>query len=578
MKHPTRPLSIVISLLMLAALLAGCSTGPAATTAPAAGTGTATVAPTEAAPSAEPTKAPPIAFTAYTTANITNTPEWGKDPVSAKILEATGITLTIEYALDDSDTKLGLLLTSGDFPDLLLSVNNNTVAQYSEANALVALDDYIDQYGANIKHIFGDKIGAMRSENDGKIYGFNREYGALSADSLVNMQVQIALLKEFNYPKINYLSELTSLMEQYIAKYPKYNGQDTVGLLSPASGWVFNICFNNAALRSAGYQDDGNYYIDPATMQASLGITTESSKKYLAWVNDLYRKGLFDLESFNLDMTTANEKLSSGRVLAISAPTWFTGEGETALRNANLADRGYAKLPLFIDEAAKNNSRLHYYDPYGSWKSVITTNCKDPVRAFQFFDTMWSEEMQVLCNWGIEGVNYMVDAQGKRVMNEKDLKDVTSSEFYRQNTGVNLYNYWSCGSFVKDSTGQYINPFQIPENLRAGYTDAEKEALAAYSSDAVVWRDLSPAAAVSDWGYAWKLTLPTDSEGAIAEKKVQDEIRAAAVYNLVTAKSAEEFETQWTAFVKACQDAGIGKREAEITDALKTRMELWYKK
>lgn len=568
----TRSICLLMALLLLMFLIAGCGSQ----TTSSAGSTTTTATTTPSATDETDNTPDPITFTAYTTHNLTNVPAWGDDPVSAIILEKTGVTLEIEYTIDNSAEKLGLMLSAGDYPDLLLSINNDTVAQYAESNALVVLDDFIEQYGENVKEVFGEKLGAMRSENDGNIYGFNREYGQIGADSLVNMQVQIALLEEFGYPQINYLSELTDLIEQYIAMYPQIEGQDTIGLMSPASGWVFNICFNNAALRASGYQDDGNYFIDPETLEASLGITTDSAKKYLQWVNDLYRKGLFDLESFNLDMATANEKLASGRILAISAPTWFTGQGETALRNAGMEDRGYAKIPLFIDQEAKAKSRLHFFDPYGSWKSVITTNCADPERAFRFFDTMWSEEMQILCNWGVEGTNYTLDADGKRVMNTIDLTEYTSNEFYRQNTGVMLYNYWTCGAYVADSTGQYINPFQIPENVRAGYTDKELEALAAYDSNAVIWRDLSPDPIASAWGYAWKLTLPTDSDGAIAEVKVEQEIRAAAVYELVTAASEEAFESAWAAFVKACDDAGIAAREAEITEAIKTRMELWY--
>ena len=69
---------------------------------------------------------------------MTNTPVWGEDPVSAVILEKTGVTLDIEYTVEDFNTKAGLILSAGDYPDLLLSVNNDTVAQYADAGALVA--------------------------------------------------------------------------------------------------------------------------------------------------------------------------------------------------------------------------------------------------------------------------------------------------------------------------------------------------------------------------------------------------------------------------------------------------------
>jgi hypothetical protein len=72
------------------------------------------------------------------------------------------------------------------------------------------------------------------------------------------------------------------------------------------------------------------------------------------------------------------------------------------------------------------------------------------------------------------------------------------------------------------------------------------------------------------------MILPGDSDGALAETRVNDEIRAQSVYNMVTATSDEAFEQVWEDFVQKCIDAGIEKREAEVTEALKTRMQLWY--
>jgi putative aldouronate transport system substrate-binding protein len=182
----------------------------------------------------------------------------------------------------------------------------------------------------------------------------------------------------------------------------------------------------------------------------------------------------------------------------------------------------------------------------------------------------------VLVNWGVKDVNYTVDGSGKRTMKPSEITAQKSDSNYRQKTGVGLYSYWTSGAGVKDSNGQYFNPFLAPEIEASGYTAIEKETIAAYNPSALTWANLYPAPQTSEWGFAWKLTLPSDSEGAVAETKINDEIRGKAFYNMITAASDDAFNSQWDSFAAACDKAGIAKREAEITSALKTRMELWY--
>lgn len=578
MKKSKRILILAMATLFLAVSLAGCGAEATTDATPAPSASSESAVPETSGAATEPAapeKPEPITFTAFTGNEPAFVPIWGEDPVSAKITELTGVTLDIEYSVGNAAEKLGIMLASADYPDMLLSMNNATVAQYADAGALFTFDEYLAAGGGtSIKTVFGDMIGANKSEVDGKTYGFARQFNATPIDPPVNMQVQAAMLKALNYPKISTLDELTEVMKQYKAMAPD---EDLVGLLSAGSGWVFNINYNNAALRTAGFQDDGNFYIDPATKEATLGILTPEAKTYFSWLNRLNREGLFDLDGFSLDQNAANEKLATGRVMAVSSPNWFIGAAQASLLEEGKEDRRFVPLPLFVDKAAEENSRTHYYDPNGSWKSLITTNCADPERAMAFFDTMWSEDMQILCNWGVEGINYDVK-DGARVIRPADRLAYAADPTYAISTGVGLYNYWSVGDLVKDSSGQFILPFTTPETLTANYTQTDREVLAAYKPDASSYLDLFPTPQKSEWGFAWKLTLPSDSEGAIAESKVNNEIRESAIFQMVTAKDDAAFEQAYQTFVADCEKAGIEKREQEITAALKTRMELWYGK
>lgn len=578
-KSTWRTVCLLVALLMLAACLQGCGTGN--TAAPAASTvsSTATTAPTQTESPTQPadTVKPvePITFTAYS-ADSSVKVKWGEDPISQEITKETGVSMDIEYdAGGDASQKIGIMMASDSLPDIILSIQNSDVAKLIDGGQLVALDDYITKEGVNVKKVFGDKIDRMKYEKDGKIYGFNREWDSQPLNSPVQINVQIAVLKEAGYPKITTLDDLYNLIKDYKAKHPQINGQDTIGVESWGDSYGWSTTINNAALRTAGSQDNGDYIVDPNTYQAKLGITTDAAKTYFKWLNKLYNDGLYDPESLIQKRDMFAAKVSSGRVLVTTDAYWDLGSCEAALRQAGMPERCYAKIPLYSSEDAAANSHINDYDPSGSWKTVIAKSCKDPERAFIFFDTMWSTDMQVLCNWGIKDVNYTVDASGNRVMKDEFVQMYANDKDFRSKTGLTLYPYWSVGYGVKDSTGNYIVPWNTPEMISAQYTDQDKECLHAYKPDAVTWTDLCPTPEASPYGFEWTLTLPSDTEGAIAEQKIDNEIRIKAVPQIVMSKTDADFEANWNSFLKQCSDAGIAKREEEIDNAIKARMQLW---
>lgn len=519
----------------------------------------------------------PIVFTALSTYTIGGT-EWGQDPVSQEITNRTGVELEIEYTTGDFNEKLGALLAAGDYPEIILSVDNYQLADLIDAGALLSFNEYFDNGGGeNIQAVFGDKLGAMSYAADGNYYGFNKEFGKIPEYRDCYVQVMYPVLEEFGYPEIKDLWELGDMLEAYIEKYETYEGLPLIGIMSPAGGDSLRHGINNAALRTAGFQDDGEFYIDPITYEATYGVTHEATKEYLWWLNQMYHRGIFTRDSFNLDHNMVEQEVLKGNVLCLTSPVWAVDDTERTIRSVNgTPERVYAKIPIYISEDAKENSMVANYDSLGTWKSVITTNCHDPETAFEFFNTMWSEEMQVLCNWGIEGQQYTVDENGIRTLLPEVSSSYQNDVNFRTDTGVTLYNYWSVGTLSKDSTGQYVNPFVTPETIALSYTEEDKEVIEAYDENAKTWADLWPEPELSEWGFAWKLILPR-GDGKKAQTKVKEEIAPMYTLMLVEAETKDEFDEIWDEFIEKCNDAGIQQREDEVTAAILQRLDEWYK-
>ncbi len=506
----------------------------------------------------------PVTFTALLSDSNARI-NWDKSEICNEITKRTGIKLDLEILKGDLSSKVSTMIASGSYPDILLSIDNDSVSLLAEANALFPLDQLIESKGTNIRKVFGDDINFMKNVTDNKIYGLNREYKGISARSEAMFFVQYDMLIKAGAPKIKTLDDLYNLMKNYKLKNLLFKGLDTLGLSFWGDSWGMNVTVNNAALRAGGYQNDGNYVVDN-NLNVKYGLTLPSTKIYLKWLNKLYLAGLLDSDAIVQGREKFVEKVSSGRVLVATTENWDMGDSEAALRKSGLNDRCYAQIPVYI--STETDSEISNYNPFGSWKSVITRDCKDPVRAFEFFDEMWSQEMQILCNWGIDKVHYDIK-DGKRVMKKSILDASISDPNWKSNTGISIFNMWSYGENYKGTDGQYIVPFGTTDELYDAQDVITQNVMKMYGITS--WKQLCPTPKPSKWGFVWNLSLPQNTEGAFAESKVNNDIRRKYLPQIILANNDNAFNENWNQFVESSKRAGINVRENEISQILKKR-------
>jgi len=546
-------------------------------------------------------------ITALSSYKIADT-QWGDDPVSRAITEKTGIALDIEYTVGDVDEKLGGMIAAGDYPDMILSIDNYQLASLVRGNALVDLTQMIDEKGDNIKSTFGNSLNAMKFTDD-KIYGVNKEFGTIPTYRDWYIQIQYPVLEALNFPTIETIADLKDALSEFMAM-PENKDKGYIPFLAPAGGDSIRHGISNAAMRVAGFQDDGEFYVDPTDLdniKVEYALTTDEAKEYLKWMNSMYLDGLLDPESFSLDHEGVTEKVANGKVLCVVEPEWALRETEAALKSVdkNMSDKCYAKLPIYLNESVKETSKVCNYDSMGTWKSVITKNCKNVEKAFEFLDYMWSEEAQVMCWWGLEGEHY-TKVDGKRELNPEILTQYNTDGDFRTKTGISLYTYFSVGPMVKDSGGEYINPFSTPATIASAYTAKDKEILgvyynkkrdaeiaaggtemAEYDADNVIWSDLWPEAKLSPWGFSWKMSLPRLS-GAVVQPskaltKIKEEINIVKFQDMVLG-SAESFDQKFAAYKSLCYSddliygltGGIRPLEAQYEVAITDLLKEWY--
>lgn len=561
-----RILSFLLVIMLTAALISGCGSGSSSDSTAVTSSATSSAMPTE-----------PIEFSVYMGSGSTD--NWDT-PVAKKITELTGVSLKIENSVGDSKQRISLMAASGELPDLIFA--GTSINLLLDVNGIEILDDLIEKYGPNIKKVYGDQINRLKwSKEKPNIYCLgDAAVGDVQSDPVSGFELQHALVKEENYPKIKTLADYEKAIKTYYAKHPTFKGSDgkeqpTIPLLLNGFDWGYFISIGNPANMATGYTDD-EWAVDQDTLTAKRHIITDSNKEYLKWLNGMWNQGLIDKESFTEQVDQYKAKLSSGRVLAIIDANWnYVNDVHKALRSSGLEDRMYGRYPCTLNESIKfPEYQDKGYIGFGSGMA-ITTKCKDKVRAMQFLNWMASDEAQVLTGWGIEGIHWKYDEKGKRVFLPDILKQKNEDKDFSKKTGISAYVYpWvRYGTAYKDSTGNPVTS-DTPDELANNYTNTEKEVLAAYGVK--TWKELYPQKSEFKqvpYGAAYKIEGSMSSDYTAISNKCID-ISKKYCPRLIMAKQSE-FDTIWASFVKDMEAAGVRDIEAQFTQAIKDRIELW---
>lgn len=569
-----RNVAVLLLAVFLTVLVIGCSGSntaapePENSGTPSSGTTTGTPAPSVEDKS-------PITLTMFSSA-VNNNYEKMESPVGKKITEETGVTLKIEYPIDNDNSKqkLALMAASGDYPDLVF-VNTDANIMVS-AGAFIDLTPLIEEHGPNIKKLYGDYLKRHRwSKDDPSIY-FLGSYGVDEQSLLpvISFNLQHAVVKELGYPKLETLQDYENAIKAYIEKHPTIDGQPTIGLSLLATTNYFATTIGGMAAQATGGVDDGDWYVDPKTQKATYLRTRPEEREYFRWLNHMNDIGLLDPESMVQNNDQYLAKIASGRVLALTDGWWHYAQAEQALRQAGKEDRNYGMYPITLNKDIVNHV---FQNPgYSPGSGIgITTSAKDPVRAIKFLDWMASEEAQILNNWGIEGVNYNI-ADGKRVIPQDEMDNRRNDPEYAKKTGIGVYGFPfpQYGNGVLDSTGQTYT-IASKQSIIDNTSETAKDILSHYNAE--MWMDLYPSAEdlpVRPWGKAWQINYPEqDSEANVIAQQLSD-IVFKKVPEAILAKP-ENFDKVWDDFMAELENAGVHKLEELFNQLLAERIKLW---
>lgn len=406
MKLANRIGAAVLATAMVGTLLTGCGGGSASTTA-STGDGTAAASSTESSGDGDNT---------YTMFMRSTYVDWIKELKWYDVAEErTGIH--VDYIsgpeeFNDVYSEIDQRVISGDLPDAVMTKLAQT-SVYGPQGVFADLAPYIEKYAPNLQKYIDDNpdYKALVTDKAGHIYGLCKET-PIFAD-LIGYRVDQFKAAGIDPDSIVTIDDFTKALETLKAYYGKDNpnyypltGRDTAIRFASWFGAASNI----SSTESNGIYINGHY------KDGSIDIMSDGAYKMVETMKKWYDEGLIQPEwvagTFGEADWEAAMLNGNGSVFYdyYNRAEWFMENGGPG------NDPNYQMGVLnFIKDDNGNPQKMTVSMKYNDeCVTAVNANCsEDKIKTIlTFIDYFYTEEGEILANYGVEGESFKTDANG----------------------------------------------------------------------------------------------------------------------------------------------------------------------
>lgn len=348
---------------------------------------------------------------------------------------AKRLGITLKYTMttnEDYDTKLNLLISSGDAPDFFKLPSNypGGASRAVQDGLILDLSKYLDSDLPNLKKILDahPEYKKLIMTDEGAITGFPGIKESKEMTVFFGPMVRKDLLDKVNLP-------IPETMDDWHTMLTKFK---EIGVKNPFTSLVWFPGYGGTFGGAYGTNGPGYHIVsDPEGKRAVYAPAEPGYMDYMATMHQWYKEGLIDPDFVTLqDWGVLDTKVISGD----SAATIHF------LSNiVKYTEAGKATDPNFEMVAVPNPVLKKGDKPYlGQANQMayplisVNANSKNLSEVLRFFDYAYSEEGQLLYNFGIEGESYTLDASGEPVYTDLIMKS-PNEKGWSQTQSLGMY-------------------------------------------------------------------------------------------------------------------------------------------
>lgn len=505
----------------------------------------------------------------------------GVDPKYAELQENNSLHKAIKEKFNmgfkfesiPGDTKEfnALKLAGEDYPEIVRLYDSTLIKSYIEADALIELGPLMEQYGQDFMEANEDLIPIWKmlsGMNDDKIWVYtswepDKKIG--TSTPRYEFVVRSDILDQQGWPLITTEKEFLDVLEQGLKDNPETAGKPTVGLSVPMAWGDIGMLvvqgvhtlgspsldvFNQSAW--GGYDYTQGKFVDVKK--------DEAYKEGLKFWNDAWNRGILDREAVTDNTDTFTEKMAQGRPLAGFYAVWGIDGFNQEFAAQGLPYR-YVPIPIMLEcQVERGDSKYQFtMSPSAHSAMAITKNAKYPERIMEVLNWLATEEGKLLYGWGEEGVQYVVDENGKKVATEEFLDKYYSDPDYKHSFGGPRGNAGL--GFVNDvdENGQIATIENDTDIVAASMDPVVKEVYDQYGWGNIygMYRNNEKIKFDDSKSTDIKMITPTLTDEQVKTVEKVKSISADYALKMILSETEEEFEQYYDELLQTTDEMGL---------------------
>ncbi len=399
MKKAVKVISLLLSVLVVASGMAGCTSKSGDGNAPASSTAPTQTAPTQATTGKDQKPAQLSLFFDTPKTNL----DRNNCTMIREIEKRTNTKLTVSEAPSgQGKEKLNMLIAAGEAPDLIrVDTNYTLINMHGIQGAIQSYDELMDQYMPNMKKALNKDALMKLKASDNKLYlaPIIRDTG------YSNFFIRQDWLDNLSMKAPSTLDEYSDVLKAFTEEDPDENGKkDTIGTSMIENLQWYELISGPFGLPFADWipADDGSLI---------FSSVHPKMKEALAFGVKLYKDGVMDREFATLKRAQFDESLYNSKYGLILSSSSAAVKAQQNIQKTVPDAKLVAFAPPTASGTEKGISGVSSIMEDTNGKSFtgyisISKTSKQIEKAAEFVDAFYTEEMGMLQTFGIEGVHY----------------------------------------------------------------------------------------------------------------------------------------------------------------------------
>lgn len=424
---------------------------------------------------------------------LTSTPEAVQTVLDSELnkrLEAA-VGVKISAAAVDNEQKQ-VILAGNDLTDIVNIREQTDILPMIEGRQILPLNDLIEKYGDNIKNIRPERLKmaqTLLSDGSGEAYVLPIYAGREDRAPKVSHSIYMTrwdYYKEMGYPKVETPDDMLELLKQMQENHPvTEDGKPVYGVSFFTSQYSTND-FDKRFHHTFGYHtinDNILWRVSDKNMVFNYTDPTGPFWQAAEYYNKAYRMGILDPDSLTQNNTDFATKVTAGQILS----PWlraFARPFEVAQLEKDPGSLiGFQTIPV---EGVTLWTNVEQAAGWEAFFVAIPTNSKNPAKAMQFINYLFSYDGSRMISSGVEGIHWnYVDGVPTLTEEIKALEASRGPEW--EKTGINAepYPYFLAGvaALEPHPDGGPVNLFASDDYYKSLSTPADKEYAAHYGAE-----------------------------------------------------------------------------------------------